>query len=324
MKTSFVAVMSMAVMVGAAGVQQGRTARADSVVYDQPTEWRLFSIDWPVRAFALQGNLLWCAAEPFVASVNTRGGRKAELQKMKSLGDMPADSITAVAVDKQGCVWFGGPNGAAQKNGSRIAVFTAENGLSGNRVTAIAAAKDGSVWLGTDSGAHRFLSGAWKQYSVKEGLVSDKIQALLIDAKDRVWFGTDKGISVYDGSSWTTYTVKNGMSSNDIRALAYDRRKDMVWTAVGAKDVNCFDGQKWNVYMDIQEGITTIMVDSQSRIWFGCAAGTIKFNGDDWISDPKQLGVPPGAVYQALCDEKGNMWFATETGVIYRANPYPY
>jgi ligand-binding sensor domain-containing protein len=76
--------------------------------------------------------------------------------------------------------------------------------------------------------------------------------------------------------------------------------------------------------MEIQPGITTIMVDSQSRIWFGHPAGLIKFNGDDWISDPKQLGVPAASVYQLYCDEKGNMWLATENGVIFRANPYPY
>ncbi|MGA2508192.1 MAG: two-component regulator propeller domain-containing protein [Chitinispirillaceae bacterium] len=323
-KPVLMAVMIAATPILAAGGKQGRAASTDEVVYDQPTEWRLFSIDWPVRAFALQGTTLWCATEPFVASINTRSVKKADYQKMKELGAMPADSIAAVAVDKQGRVWFGGPNGAAMKNGSQITVFTAENGLSGTRVSAIVTAGDGGVWVGTDNGADLFLGGTWKQYTVKEGLVSNKIQTILVDGKGSVWFGTDKGISVFDGLNWKSYTMKDGMSWNDTRALAYDRRKQMVWAAVGEKDVNCFDGQKWNVYMEIQPGITTIMVDSQSRIWFGHPAGLIKFNGDDWISDPKQLGVPAASVYQLYCDEKGNMWLATENGVIFRANPYPY
>ena len=97
-----------------------------------------------------------------------------------------------------------------------------------------------------------------------------------------------------------------------------------VWAAVGEKDVNCFDGQKWNVFMDIQRDIVAIMVDSQSRIWFGSPAGLIKFNGDDWVSDPKLLGVPSAPAYQLFCDEKGNMWFGLETGVVFRTNPYPF
>jgi ligand-binding sensor domain-containing protein len=76
--------------------------------------------------------------------------------------------------------------------------------------------------------------------------------------------------------------------------------------------------------MDIQQGIVAIMADTQSRIWFGSAAGLIKFNGDEWVSDPRQLGVPAAPVYQLACDEKGNMWFGMETGVVFRTNPYPY
>jgi len=322
MKASLVTVMIAALSVLAAGGKKG--PKADSVVYDTPNEWRLFSIDWPVRAFALQGAVLWCGTERFVASVNTRSVKKPEAQRMKEIGAMPADSVSAIAVDNQGRIWFGGPNGAAMKNGKEVTTFTSENGLPDNAVSVIAAARDGSVWAGTASGAAQYKDGTWRQFTVKDGLVSNKIQAILTDVKGAVWFGTDKGISVYDGTSWTSHTMKNGMSWNDTKAMAFDRRKETVWAAVGEKDVNCFDGQKWNVFMDIQQGIVAIMADSQSRIWFGSAAGLMKFNGDDWVSDPKLLGVPSAPVYQLYCDEKGNMWFGMETGVVFRANPYPF
>ncbi|MBN2188523.1 MAG: hypothetical protein JW699_03635 [Chitinispirillaceae bacterium] len=320
-KTSLAALLIAAAPVMAAG---GKKARADSMVYDTPVEWRLFSIDWPVRAFALQGTTLWCGTERFVASINTRSGKKLEAQRLRELGGMSAENITSIAVDKQGRIWFGGPEGAAMKSGAQVTVFTSENGLSEGRVNVIAAAEDGSVWVGTDNGANRYKDGTWTPFTVKEGLVSNKIQCLLTDARGAVWFGTDKGISVYDGSSWKTQTMKNGMSWNDTKAMGFDRRKETVWAAVGEKDVNCFDGEKWNVYMDIQQGIVAIMVDSQSRIWFGSAAGIMKFNGDDWVSDPKQLGVPVAPAYQLFCDEKGNMWFGLETGVVFRTNPYPF
>jgi ligand-binding sensor domain-containing protein len=308
---------------GGKGKQSGE-ARADSVVYDQPTEWRLFSIDAPIHAIALQGTLLWCATESEVATINTKGGKKVDVQKIKALGTMPAAGITAMAIDKQGGVWFGGPNGAAVKSGAQYTVFTSENGLSDNKVTAFAVAADGAVWAGTENGVNQYLAGTWKQFTTKEGLVSNKIQAMCFDGKGALWIGTDKGISVFDGLKWKSYTIKDGMSWNNTKALAYDRRKETVWAVVGEKDVNSFDGEKWNVYMDIQQGIVSIMVDSQSRIWFGTGTGLIKFNGDDWINDPKQLGVPATQAYQVLCDEKGNMWFAMENGVVYRANPYPF
>jgi ligand-binding sensor domain-containing protein len=314
-------VLLVAASVPAAGKKK---AGADCVVYDSPVEWRQFSIDWPVRAFALEGKTLWCATERFVASINTRNVKAAEVLKLREIGGMSAANIASIAVDRQGRVWFGGPEGAAMKSGKEVLVFTSENGLSNSRVSVIAAAEDGSVWVGTDSGANRYKDGAWKQFTVNDGLLSNTIKCLLTDVKGAVWFGTDRGISVYDGTEWQEHSMKNGLSWNETKAMAFDRRKETVWAAVGDKDVNCFNGKKWNVYMDIQRGIAAIMADSQSRIWFGSPAGLVKFNGDEWVSDPKKLGVPVAPAYQLLCDGKGNMWFGLETGVVFRANPYPF
>jgi ligand-binding sensor domain-containing protein len=98
----------------------------------------------------------------------------------------------------------------------------------------------------------------------------------------------------------------------------------VVWAAVGEKDVNSYDGKSWNVFMEIQPGITSIMADSHSRIWFGSETGLIKFNDEEWVSDPGKLGVPAAQVYQMYCDEGGNQWFANENGVLRMDNPYPY
>jgi ligand-binding sensor domain-containing protein len=299
-------------------------AHSDSTGTASATHYRLYTAGGPVLAFDVQADVIWCALESSVIAIPLNGEKKTAYP---ALGTMPAQSIEAIAADRQGRIWFGGPQGIAMKNGPKFTDFTTKSGLSGNRVNAIAAADDGSVWVGTDSGACVFIGETWKQFTVKDGLVSDRIQAIAVDDKGRVWFGTDKGISVFNGATWTSYTTQNGMSDNDdTRALAYDRNKGVLWAAVGDKDVNTFDGQKWNIYMDTQAGIRTIMVDSQSRIWFGFGTGKgiLKFNGDDWLPDPTPFGVPISQTYQMRCDEKGNLWFATDQGVIHLVNPYPF
>lgn len=305
----------------AAGKQKGEV-KADSMVYDEPTEWRVFSVGGAVRAFAVQSDLLWAATESVVSSIGS--GKRAELQKFSKLGSMPGEGIVAIVADRQGRVWFGGPAGVAVKSGNQFTNYSTGNGLCDNNVSFITAANDGSVWVGTGNGVSQFQGGSWKSYSTKDGLASDKIQTIMADGRGNVWFGTDKGISVYNGSKWTSHTMKNGMSWNDTKALAFDPKKGVVWAAVGEKDVNSYDGKQWNVFMDIQAGITSIMVDSEGRIWFGSANGLIKFNGDEWISDSKQLGVPAAQVSQVYCDGAGNLWFATENGVVRLANPYPH
>jgi ligand-binding sensor domain-containing protein len=281
---------------------------------------RLFD---PTKAFTVQGEVLWCATDAEVGIINMRG-KKSDVQRFKTLGAMPAEGIVAIAIDKQGGVWFGGPNGVAQKSGTQFTVYTSEKGLSDNMVTSIAVANDGAVWVGTENGLNVYNNGSWKKYSTKEGLVSNKIQTLLADKKGTVWVGTNKGISIWNGAKWSSQTAKNGMSWNDTKALAYDNKTGLLWASVGEKDVNSFDGQKWNVYMDILQGITSIMADSHSRIWFGSGNGLVKFNDEEWISDPSKLGVPGAQIFQIYCDEGGNHWFANENGVVRMANPYPY
>jgi ligand-binding sensor domain-containing protein len=333
-KQVFAVVLAAALSVSAAGgKKQGDAVRAggkqtgevkaDSMVYDQPTEWRVYSADGPAHAFAVQGNVLWLAGDAVVAEINMRG-KKSDIQKIKALGSMEAAGISAIVIDRAGGVWFGGPNGLANKTGTQVTVYTADNGLADTKINALAVGQDGGVWAGTDNGANVYQAGSWKKYTTKEGLVSNKIQAILVDNKGNVWLGTDKGISVLNSGKWTSHTMKNGLSWNDTKAFGFDSKKGMLWAAVGDKDVNCWDGQKWSVYMEIQPGIDAIMVDSQSRIWVGSPTGLVKFNGDDWISDPKQLGIPGTQIFQMYCDDGGNLWYANENGVVRLANPYPY
>jgi ligand-binding sensor domain-containing protein len=118
--------------------------------------------------------------------------------------------------------------------------------------------------------------------------------------------------------------MKNGLSWNDTKALAYDAKKNMIWAAVGDKDMNAYDGKSWKVFMEVGDGIVAIMADTQSRIWISTATGLMKFNGDEWVTDPQKIGITAAQVTQMQCDDKGNLWFGMESGVLKLDNPYPY
>ncbi len=295
--------------------------KADSVVYDKPTEWRVFPSAEPVTTFALQKDYLCYATASEVVLTNTK---KAEVQNFPKLGKIPGSDITSIVCDRSGKLWIGGKNGVAVRNGNAIINYTTENGLPDLNVNAIAIASDGGVWVGTDKGAAVFQANQWKIYDTSNGLASDKIQAIIIDKKGNIWLGSDRGISVYDGSNFTIYNMKKGLSWNNVKALAVDPQNGNIWAAVGEKDVNCFENGVWKTFMDIQPDISSIMVDTHSRVWFGSASGLIKFNGEEWITDQKQIGIPAAQVYQMYRDNNGNLWFAMEKGVVRLTNPYPY
>jgi ligand-binding sensor domain-containing protein len=295
--------------------------KATEVVHEKATEWRMYSAGAPVVAFALQGELLWYATKEKVFSTSQK---KAAKQEFAQLGTIPGSDVTSMVADRSGKVWIGSKNGLAVRGGSAFTCYTSANGLPDNSVNALAVAADGKVWVGTENGAAVFQGGSWTKYTTAEGLASNKVQALAIDKSGAIWFGTDKGISVYNGSSWTVHNMKKGLSWNNVKALAVDLRKSTIWAAVGEKDVNSFENGSWNTFMDIQPSISSIMVDSQSRIWFGSETGLLKFNGDEWITDSKKLGIPAAQVNQMYRDEAGNLWFAMESGVVKLGNPYPF
>lgn len=293
--------------------------KAQETIHEKPPEWKMYSAGAPVVAFAVAKDQLWYATQ---ANVFSTSYTKVGQQKYAQLGKIPGSDVTCMAFDKSGKVWVGGKNGVAVRSGSQFTSYTTGEGLPDNAVNDIAVAGDGKVYVATEIGAAVFENGAWKKI---EGLVSEKVQALAIDNKGAVWFGTNKGISVYNNGSWTVYDMKRGkLSWNNVKALAVDARKGIVWAAVGDKDVNSFENGTWKTYLEIQEGITSIMVDSQSRIWFGTETGLIKFNGDEWTTDSKQLGIPAAQIQKLFKDNGGNLWFAMESGVIKLNNPYPF
>jgi len=293
--------------------------KAQEINYDAPTEWSVYASDEPPSTFALSGDELWYATPTSVFQASIK---KRTVQKHATLGTMPGTDVTSIAVSGS-TVWVGGKNGVAMRSGTGFTVFTTENGLPDNNVNALAAAS-GTVWVGTDKGLASYSGGSWKVFTTAEGLSHDKIKALTTDDKGNIWVGTPKGISVYNGSTWTIYNMKKGLSWNDCKAIKYDPRKKTIWAAVGEKDINMFKDGEWNTFMDIQEGITSIMIDSQSRVWVGSATGLVKYNGDEWITDAKQLYIQATQVQWMERDGAGNLYYACENGIVRLANPYPY
>ncbi len=321
--SAIAATLLLAVTLVPAGSQK-RETKVDSMSYETTTEWKIFQTGGAVRGFAISNNVVWAISEGGITSLNIASGKKSDMQTYKDLGGIPAADATCIAVDNAGIVWVGTKAGLAMKTKDSFKVFTTkESGLSDNTVNKILSAR-GKLWVATDNGVSLYSGGAWTSYTVASGLAGEKVHDIVVGEGGAVWFGTNKGVSCFDGSKWTTYNMKNGLSWNDTHALAYDGRQNTIWAAVGDHDMNAFDGKSWKVFMDVADGIVAIMADSQSRIWIATASGLMKFNGEEWLSDPQKVGITATQVTQMHKDEKNNLWFGMERGVLKFDNPYPY
>jgi len=303
---------------------QKHETKVDSMVYETGAEWKIYSTDAAVKSFAVAKDLLWFVTEKGVGWMIMASTKKADQQEFAEIAGIAGADATCCAIDGSNVAWIGTKSGLAMRTKDAFKLFTKDNGLSDNAVNKILYVRPGALWVGTDNGVTLYQGGAWKTFTTKDGLAGDKVHDIVAGANGAVWFGTNKGISRYESGAWTSYTMKSGLSWNDTRALAFDARNGTLWAAVGDKDVNRFDGKEWKVFMDVADGVTALMADSQSRIWLAGSSGLMKFNGEEWVSDPNKIGITAAQVSQMFRDDKGNLWFGMEKGVLKLNNPYPY
>jgi len=312
---------AVAVMVlGANIAAYSKDVKADSVSFEKPNEYKIYKANSPVKAFAVTRDQLWYATDEVVMAQSLRANTHTRHPK---LGTVPSDGVKAMAVDGSGQIWFATPAGVAVRGtNNNFTVYTTENGLPDNNALCLTISR-GDVWVGTAGGAARFKGGSWTKFTTAEGLVSNKVQAVAVDGKGTVWFGTDKGINSFDGSKWQTYTARDKhLEWNDTKVLSVEPGTDAVWAATGPKDLARFDGKEWRKYMELHPGVTSIMNDTR-RTWFGSPTGLFRLNNDgEWVFDPNRLGVPASQVYQMFRDDKGDLWFGIEQGVLWLNNPY--
>jgi ligand-binding sensor domain-containing protein len=306
---------------------QKHETKIDSMVYETGAEYRIYSTAAPVKSFCVQKDLLWYVTEKGAGWMTMSSKKKSDQQDFADVSGITGADMTCCVIDASNVAWVGTKSGLAMrtKDTSKdlFKLFTKENGLPDNAVNKLLAVR-GGLWVATDNGAALYQGGTWKSYSSKDGLAGNMVHDMAAGAGNAVWFGTNKGISCFDGGKWMTFTMKNGLSWNDTKALAFDPKTSTLWAAVGEKDINCYDGNAWKVFMEVADGATALMADTHSRIWLAYGGGLMKFNGDEWVSDPQKVGITAAQVSQMFRDDKGNLWFGMEKGVLKLDNPYPY
>ena len=284
--------------------------------------WQMFNAGGPAVTFAVSPQAVFFANG--TDAVGTIDASKAGVKKAFALpANYSAEGVCSIAWDGKSA-WIGGKSGIAKYTAGKFELINKSNGLPDNDVRKIRIGDDGRIWVASAAGISVFAGGAWKSFGVADGLPSEDVRDIAFAKDGAVWIATAKGVAEFHGLQWTPYGESKGLSSGDVHAIAVDKRNGTVWIACGEQDVCSYQAGQWSTFSDIQKGIRTILIDTQSRIWFGHDGGIIKFNGEEWESDGKKLGVPATSVYETWISKNGDLYFGTEKGVIHMKNPYPF
>jgi ligand-binding sensor domain-containing protein len=263
-----------------------------------------------------------CAPSPWTRTTDGGGASLFDgfgWTNYTTLDGLASKSVTAIAQDAAGDLWFGTlESGASQFDGSLWTTHTTTDGLSSDEVTAIAAEVGGPVWLGTTAGASLWDGLTWSVYTqADDGLVDDGITSVALDGAGHPWLGSWQGLSTYDGLDWITVTTADGLVDDRVNAITRDGLDRLWFGTQGGASV--LDGGSWNTYTVthglVDDEVQAIGIDGDDQVWFGTHAGASQFDGATWTSHTTADGLAHDSVQAVAADGDNRIWLGTQSGL---------
>ena len=254
-----------------------------------------------IHALAAQQDYLWAATDGGVIRWDIVNGTH---KKYTSSDGLHRNSVTGIAIDGEGNVWFG----------------TDDPGESSRILYGLPAVSkfDGQTW--TTYGSARQAVEA--EYDSIRGTVNEN-DLWLVDSDGRVWVTFSLGVQAFDGAKWTIYEPPNTLVEQEATAMGMDSA-GQVWIASRfaygrTGGVSVFDGQDWKQHRS-EDGlgspfVSDIAADTAGNVWFATDHGVSRFDGEHWATYGTSDGLAGAIVHQLVVDPLDRVWIAAEGGV---------
>ncbi len=185
-------------------------------------------------------------------------------------------SVSSIAQDRDGFLWFGTQGGLDQYDGHSFKVFESEpfnpNSLAHNQVQTLYM-DDDILWAGTYGGLSRLdlVDNGFTTYRRDAGredsLSNDVVTAIVRDARGRLWVGTLGGLNRLDEKTgsfrrYLSSQKPGSIGADTIRALHIDRRGRLwVGTSGGGLALFDYDTESFRVFRKIPGQASSILSD---------------------------------------------------------------
>lgn len=206
--------------------------------------------------------------------------------------------------------------------------------------------KSGNMWFATSKeGVFKYDGKTFKNLTVKDGLCSNVINAVMEDRNGIMWFGTAKGLCSYDGENFINIPLpqENSQSVSPETGLPSRKTETVLsliqasngdfWVGSDASGAYRYDGKIFTSFLkfkgriqpndDVYNNcILSIIEDKKGKIWIGSFThgGLSEIDGNNIIHHALKDGNGDGMIFTSYMDSKGNLWFGTRNGGIYKYN----
>jgi signal transduction histidine kinase/ligand-binding sensor domain-containing protein/CheY-like chemotaxis protein len=244
------------------------------------------------------------------------------------------ETVTAIAQDADGFMWFGTQTGLSRYDGYRVTNFRNVIGdartLAHSYVRALFVDHQGRLWVGTDGGLDLF-DPATQSFShhianepYRQGNGNRRVFAIVDDRKGGMWLATSDGLQHFDPATGKFRTWHNlpddpsSLGSDRIYSLAL-ARDGRLWigTATGLESMEP-GSERFMHHLDPDgkphKVVRALVVDQQGALWIGSQSGVERWNQAP-IGSRHRFGVADGfapqevtSIYQS---PQGGLWVGT-------------
>ncbi|GGD04655.1 hybrid sensor histidine kinase/response regulator transcription factor [Hyunsoonleella pacifica] len=247
------------------------------------------------------------------------------------------NTVSSIAQDKFGQLWFGTSNGLNKYNGQEFKVYRNISrdrySISNSEIYDVLVDKQGNVWAGTFNGLNKFnpKTNTFRRYyrraTNKFSLSNSLILCSLEMPNGSIWFGTGNGVSIYDHKKDRFKRFLQGDFKKGIISIhdIYRDNEHRIWLATsnGIVKVDRDENKKFVIKKyTIDTKNIDFTVNSILEVSPGIIGVGTRYNGyfyfdikTEKFTRSKEIDIPNLDVRDLELDNDKNLWLATTSGI---------
>jgi ligand-binding sensor domain-containing protein/serine phosphatase RsbU (regulator of sigma subunit) len=208
-------------------------------------------------------------------------------------------------------------------------IYSVQQGLAQSKVYTIIQDKNDYIWIGTDGGVSRFDGVLFENFTSEDGLALNGVQAIIQDNNGKIWLGhKGGGITRYNGRNFEQPEQMPLIIESDITSFSLDQ-DGKLWIATAGNGAVCIwnpdtliTDLRYEQYLGkrLSDQVFRSYIGRDGTLYLVTDIGIKKFNRDK--NDFEQFFIEKMPLYfqiiTLLEDSKGNFWFGTHNGGLYK------
>ncbi len=264
-------------------------------------------------------------------------------------------SITCIAQDSKGFMWFGTLDGLNKYDGYHVKIFRSNledpHSIPDNSINTIYETNDESLWIGTMSkGVAVYDPVQERFYSIqhdpkdRSSLCNNNVKCIVEDKNGTLWLGTEHGLARLTPDNRDKQVFINYYHNpKDLGSLVSDNINDIeldysgnLWLAtdkglvkfnISSNSFTHYPHHNKNVDAQELNHINTLYLDKNSTLWLGTNAGLVRMfkasgNFSLYTHNKNAANTISGnKVTSIVEDQDGLLWVGTSKNGLNRFDP---